>query len=313
MSGKSNFQREKGDPMGTEPLKTVGEAYRWAFSVLEKRGFDQALFEAELLLRHLLGRDRTRFFVGLEDPFPEDRQSILRDWLKRRIDGEPIQYILREQDFYGRLFRVSPDVLIPRPETEILVENVLCEADRIGDNRSLTVCDVGTGSGVLAVTMAAERPHWTVWATDISPAALDVARENARRNGVDGRIRFYQGQWLSPLLQRGVRVDIVISNPPYIPSKEISGLERQVRDFEPRVALDGGEDGLDAYRLIIAQIPDVLRLPGLVAFEVGRGQSRHVAELLERLPLSVSVSIFPDLAGIERVVLGRIGPKNCKN
>jgi release factor glutamine methyltransferase len=161
----------------------------------------------------------------------------------------------------------------------------------------------------LAVTLAAERPRWVVFATDISSAALAVARENARRNGVEERIRFLRGKWLEPLRQGGDRVDVVVSNPPYIPSKEIAALKREVRDFETRLALDGGEDGLDAYRRIIEQIPDVLRLPGLVAFEVGMGQSRHVAGMLESMPLSVSVSIVPDLAGIERVVLGRIGPR----
>ncbi|PRX42043.1 release factor glutamine methyltransferase [Planifilum fimeticola] len=296
-----------GQSMETGPLKTVEEAYRWAFSFLQKRGCDQALFEAELLLRRLLGRDRTRLFAGMGDPFPEDRLPKLQEWLNRRANGEPIQYILREQEFYGRSFRVSPAVLIPRPETEILAENVMREADRIGGDRPLSVCDVGTGSGALAVTLAAERPRWSVWATDISPAALEVARDNARRNGVEGRIRFVRGEWLNPLRHRGVRVDVVVSNPPYIPSKEIAALQRQVRDFEPRLSLDGGEDGLDAYRRIIEQIPDVLRLPGLVAFEVGAGQSRRVAEMLERMPLPVSVAILPDLAGIERVVLGRIG------
>ena len=168
---------------------------------------------------------------------------------------------------------------------------------------------MGTGSGVLAVTLAAERPRWSVWATDISPAALEVARDNARRNGVEGRIRFARGEWLTPLRQGGVRVDVVVSNPPYIPSKDIATLQRQVKDFEPHLSLDGGEDGLDAYRRIIEQIPDVLRLPGLVAFEVGVGQSRRVAEMLESMPLSVSIDILPDLAGIERVVLGKIGPR----
>ncbi len=294
-------------------MKTVEEAYRWAFSFLQKRGCDQALFEAELLLRRLLGRDRTRLFAGMGDPFPEDRLPKLQEWLNRRANGEPIQYILREQEFYGRPFRVSPAVLIPRPETEILAENVMREADRIGGGRPLSVCDVGTGSGALAVTLAAERSRWSVWATDISPAALEVARDNARRNGVEGRIRFVRGEWLNPLRHLGVRVDVVVSNPPYIPSKEIADLQRQVRDFEPRLSLDGGEDGMDAYRRIIEQIPDVLRLPGLVAFEVGAGQSRRVAEMLERMPLSVSVAILPDLAGIERVVLGRIGPKASKS
>jgi release factor glutamine methyltransferase len=237
----------------------------------------------------------------------------LLKWLKRRADGEPLQYILQEQEFFGRPFRVSPAVLIPRPETEILAETVLREADRIWGERPLSVCDVGTGSGALAVTLAAERPLWTLWATDISSAALEVAKDNAMRNGVEERVRFFRGEWLAPLRQGGVRVDVVVSNPPYIPSNDIPSLEQQVRDFEPRIALDGGEDGLDPYRRILAQIPDVLRVPGLVAFEVGEGQSRRVGELLGGLPLSVEVSIFPDLAGKERVVLGRIGSESRGN
>lgn len=287
-----------------DALKTVRGAYQEASSFLHAQGIDSPSFEAELLLRHLLQVDRTRFFLMFEEPFSAENSQQLGEWLQARKRGVPLQYLVGEQYFYGRRFCVEPAVLIPRPETEILVEQVLQASDRLGGETPLHVVDVGTGSGAIAVTLALERPQWQVTAIDRSSAALQIAQANARMYGVDQKITWHEGSWLLPLRDVGQRADIILSNPPYIPSQDIDSLEKQVRDYEPHLALDGGADGLDAYRELILQLPEVLKCPGLVAFEVGEGQSEAVRKLLQSLSSSVESVIIRDLAGKERVVMG---------
>lgn len=285
-------------------VKTVREAYQRASYFLHSEGIASTSFEAELMLRQLLDLDRTRFFLEMDQKFPEEKNNQLWEWLQARKQGVPLQYLVGEQYFYGRSFQVEPGVLIPRPETEILVEQVLQKADTEWNQAPLHVVDVGTGSGVIAVTLAIERPEWEVIAIDCSSTALHIAQKNAQLHEVKSRITWYEGSWLLPLLQQNRKVDILVSNPPYIPSEEISTLEKQVRDHEPHLALDGGVDGLDPYREMISQIPKVLNCPGLVAFEVGEDQSRAVAQLLRKLSESIEVIIIKDLANKERIVMG---------
>ncbi|OYD07996.1 peptide chain release factor N(5)-glutamine methyltransferase [Paludifilum halophilum] len=285
-------------------MDTVGEAYRWASSFLDKNGVESSLFEAELLLRTALGWDRTRFFTEWDAPLNRETFQRFREWVERRKQGVPLQYLTGEQEFYGRTFRVNPSVLIPRPDTEVLVEAALKTMDQKGPTGRAV--DIGTGSGALAVTLAAEKPDWEWWALDRSSEALALARANAEFHGMEEKIRWLQGDWLTPLMEREMMVDVIVSNPPYIPSADIDGLERQVKDYEPRLALDGGEDGLDPYRRILEQVPDVLKCPGWIALEVGEGQGAAVARLLHRLPGEVQTSVIPDLAGRDRVVTGRV-------
>lgn len=287
-----------------ERMKTVREAYQKASYFLHSEGITSFSFEAELMLRHLLDLDRTRFFMELDKNFPEEKNNQLWEWLQKRKQGVPLQYLLGEQHFYGRSFYVKPGVLIPRPETEILVEQVLQKVDLEWHHAPLRVVDVGTGSGVIAITLAVERPQWEIIAIDCSSAALHIAKKNAQLHGVKSKITWYKGSWLLPLLQNHKKVDILVSNPPYIPSEEISTLEKQVRDHEPHLALDGGVDGLDPYREMIRQTPKVLNRPGLVAFEVGEGQSEAVAQLFHKLSGSIEVTIKKDLADKERIVMG---------
>ncbi|GGE05368.1 release factor glutamine methyltransferase [Marinithermofilum abyssi] len=282
------------------PQVTIGEAYRWASSFLQRFRGEDAAFEAELLLRSVLGWDRTRLFTRMDEPIPAPALQQLNEWLELRKKDVPLQYILGEQEFYGRPFHVNQGVLIPRPETEILVETFLELGDSL-KKEGLDAVDAGTGSGAIAVTVALERPHWHVHAVDRSPDALKTARKNAERLGAV-RLTWHQGEWLAPLMQQGIQVDGLISNPPYIPSGVISTLDKQVREYEPRLALDGGEDGLHPYRILLTQLPQVLRTPGLVAFEVGEGQSRDVENMMRSLPAKVETFIRRDLAGIERVV-----------
>lgn len=281
--------------------QTVGEAWRWASSFLQQYQVEDSNFEAELLLRFALGWDRTRFFTHLDESLDPSVYHRYQKWLHRRREGVPLQYLMGEQEFYGRLFQVNESVLIPRPETEILVETVLRETKEWSD-QNRQVVDVGTGSGAVAVTLAAERPSWGITAVDCSPQALQVAKGNAGNHHVEERIDWYQGSWLSPLQERDIKVDILVSNPPYIPTAVIPGLEVQVRDHEPILALDGGSDGLDPYRKILDMAPGVLKYPGLIVFEVGDEQSEAVSLWINEIWPKATVSVFPDLAGRNRVV-----------
>ncbi|MFC7440078.1 peptide chain release factor N(5)-glutamine methyltransferase [Laceyella putida] len=282
---------------------TIQEAYRRASSFLQERGGgESAAFEAELLMRRLLGMDRTRFFARFSEPFPQDRAGELAAWLERRASGEPLQYIVGDQEFYGRVFRVNPAVLIPRPETELLVETVLQEAEQRFSNDALSVVDVGTGSGAIAVTLALEKPTWHLTAIDLSLSALKVAQANAEAHGVREKICWLQGDLLAPLGAELSQVDILVSNPPYIPSRTVQTLEKQVRAFEPHLALDGGDDGLDPYRRMVETLARVEAGPQLVCFEIGADQGEAVAALLASICQEVLVK--QDLAGLDRMVVG---------
>lgn len=397
---------------------TIGEACLQASLFLEWRGVGEPRANAELLLMHLLGLERAGLLRDWRDAFPAARAAEWEELIGRKAAGEPVQYIIGEQWFYGLPFAVSPAVLIPRPETELLVEAVLAAADRLwpraagmsppgepsgrAEDRSRgrehggalgsagadagagtgtaggparpaaeadaptvldvgtgsgagglarpaaeadaptmhgvgtssaagglarpaaeanapTVLDVGTGSGAIGVTLAVQRPLWRVCASDLSPDALAVARANAARHGAAARMAFAQGDLLAPFERRregdadapgggearfaGMRIDVLVSNPPYIPAGDIAGLQPEVRDYEPRLALDGGGDGLAPYRRMLEQLPLLASVPRIVAFELGMGQAEQVAAMLRDFGAWREVSVIRDYAGIDRHVL----------
>ncbi|QJD88261.1 peptide chain release factor N(5)-glutamine methyltransferase [Cohnella herbarum] len=288
-------------------ILTLGEARRRGSEQLRQAGVEEADADAELLLLYLLDISKAALLRDWRDPFPEGKADAWNELLNRREKGIPVQYLVGEQFFYGRAFEVSEAVLIPRPETELLAEAVLQLADRLWREAATvpTVLDVGTGSGSLAVTLAAERPRWKLIASDLSPDALKMAKRNAERLEVASRIRFVQGDLLSPFLngEEYPRIDVLVSNPPYIPSSDISGLQREVRDHEPRLALDGGEDGLNPYRIMASQLTRLAQLPRIVAWEVGAGQAADVAELLRAAANWDDVRFVQDYAGIDRHVI----------
>jgi len=231
--------------------------------------------------------------------FGADYRKPYDELLQRRRVGEPIQYITGETEFYGLPFRVTPDVLIPRPETEHLVEQALALAARFEHPR---IVDVGTGSGAIAVALARHLSQAQIAAVDISAAALEIARENAERNAVSDRIRFLQGDLLGPV--RDERFDIVVSNPPYVPVVDRESLSVEVREHEPALALFAGDDGFDIYRRLIPDGFAVLEPRGYMLLEIGYGQSAAVAALLTQAGF-VGIEFVPDLQGIPRVVCGR--------
>ena len=287
---------------------SIREAYLQASSFLQRKNVRDAAVCAELLLQHLLGVSRSELFMRWQEPFPETLNEPWQRLLERKAKGEPVQYITGKQEFYGFPFHVNESVLIPRPETELLVEQIIDlgrgePGDESTASRPLTVADIGTGSGAIAVAVAKLVPEWTVVATDISPAALEVARRNAALNHVEGRITFLPGDLLMPLADSRMAIDILISNPPYIPTADLAGLQPEVL-HEPRLALDGGEDGLDSYRKMMRQIGRLSPIPWLIGLEVGQGQAKGVEQMLASSGYWNEIRIVRDLAGIERHVIG---------
>ncbi|KKO54736.1 SAM-dependent methyltransferase [Paenibacillus sp. DMB20] len=280
------------------PERSIREAFVEASSFLDACGVMEPQRNAQLLLEHVLGLSGTAYYMALPERFPEELRTAWEEAVNRKAEGMPAQYITGEQEFYGRAFEVTPDVLIPRPETELLVEAVLKEAGAL--QGKLRVADIGTGSGAIAVTLALQSSAWKVMASDISPAALEVAARNAGKLGAE--VEFREGNLLEPFA--GTALDIVVSNPPYIPAADIEGLQPEVRDYEPRTALDGGEDGLNPYRIMMEQLELLPAPPRIIAFELGMGQAGEVADLLRREGHWSRIVTVQDLAGIDRHVLG---------
>jgi release factor glutamine methyltransferase len=279
---------------------------------------EQGLRDSERLLLHVLGRDRTWLAANQRSGISHEHHRQWWGLIQRRLTGEPIQYITGETEFYGLPFRVTPAVLIPRPETEHLVEEVLkraiqlrvpqvplgtWEADALSSPGTrpptIRILDIGTGSGCIAVALARHLPLASITAIDLSPDALAVARENAALNGVADRIRFLPGDLLAPVANESF--DIVVSNPPYVPTADRSSLSIEVRDHEPALALFAGDDGLDLYRRIAPAADRVLAPGGLLALEIGFAQQAAITALLTAAGFQ-SIEAFPDLQGIPRVV-----------
>jgi len=272
-------------------------------SELREAGVSEARFEAELLLRHALGCTREALFARLHEPAGAEAAGHYFHLLERRRGRVPIQHILGTQEFYGLSFRVTPSVLIPRPETELVVDEALAELSARSKSAP-TIADVGCGSGCIAIAIARERPEATFLAIDASPSALAVARENATAHGVDERITFLHGDLLDPLVERGEKLDLVVSNPPYVVDAEIGELAPEVKEHEPRMALAGGADGLATITRLLEGVGAVLDRGGVVVMEIGKGQDRPVAERVLSVGLDL-LRIVPDLAGIPRVVVAR--------
>jgi release factor glutamine methyltransferase len=268
-----------------------------AAASVERRG-DESARDVELLLGHALGKDRAWLYAHGDDALSVDSALRFHALLMRRSGGEPIAYIVGRREFWSLDLAVNPDVLIPRPETELLVELAL---QRTSQNVQVDIADLGTGSGAIALAIACERPHARVLATDASAAALAVARDNAGRLGI-GNVEFAQGDWCAAL--GGQRYDLVLSNPPYIAQADIHLQQGDLR-FEPRAALASGADGLDAIRLIVAAAPGHLHPQGWLLFEHGHDQGSAVRDLLAQNSF-VEIFTATDLEQRERVSGGRV-------
>ncbi len=288
----------------TQPIQ-IGRIIRDSARTLSGAGVDQAHLEAELLVGHVLGLTRAQLLSDTKQILSEAERKTFLELLDRRCRREPFQYLVGVQEFWGREFKVSPHVLIPRPETEHLIEAVRGLFPDTGF--PLTGADIGTGSGCLAVTLAILYPRGTFLAVDRSAAALDVARENARRHGVDTRIHFLEGDLAAPLLSRktsGVGLDVIVSNPPYIPSEQMGDLQPEVGLYEPGIALDGGPSGLELYPRIFSETLGCIRPGGYLCLEMGKDQYEAVAGMATRSGF-YETGLIHDLQGIPRTLILR--------
>jgi len=274
-------------------LRDVSGELSAAVIRLREAGVETPQLDAQLLMARALECVRLEVVAHPEKRLNLQQLGLFHEMLARRVSRYPLAYILGEKEFFGLTLDVTPSVLIPRPETETLVEQVI---SRVG--KDAKIADVGVGSGAIAVALAVNLPEARVWGTDTSEQALKVARANAEKHAVSERVSMVSGNLLDPLIAAGLQFDVVVSNPPYIPSAIIETLEPEVR-FEPSGALDGGDDGLDVYR---ALLPQAARCTDLVAVEFGIGQAASVAEIAKTAGFS-EVEIVRDLAGIERVAV----------
>jgi len=274
---------------------TIREVLHWATQDFTAREIASPRLDAELLVAKALGIDRVGLYLDLNRPLVDAELGAIRPLVARRREREPVAYILGHRDFHGRRFLVTPAVLIPRPDTETLVEHALrC----IPDDAPCRVLDIGTGSGAIAVTIAAERPLARVTATDISEAALTVAAENAERNEVASRIRFERANLLRDVEQ----YDVIISNPPYVARSEIETLQPEIREHEPIGALEGGEDGLDVIKALLSATEPATASGAQLLIEVGADQAISVIDFATAHTAWQPVGTYLDINRIERVV-----------
>ncbi|WP_144479163.1 peptide chain release factor N(5)-glutamine methyltransferase [Cytobacillus oceanisediminis] len=279
------------------------EALNWASSFLKEHNREE--FAGELLLRHFSGLSRTSMLMKMRDELEGEVWTEFRAAVKRHAEGEPIQYIIGSEEFYGRRFEVNEHVLIPRPETEELVHGTLQRLEKLfPESGQIDLVDVGTGSGAISVSLKLEKPELKVSAVDLSEEALDVARKNAGKLGAD--VEFLHGDLLQPLILHGKKVDAVISNPPYIPIADQAWMSDIVTEHEPHMALFAGEDGLDLYRRFMDELPLVLKEKAIVGFEIGAGQGEAVRGLLEKTFPHARVEVVFDINGKDRMVFAEM-------
>jgi release factor glutamine methyltransferase len=283
-------------------MRTVGSARKWALEELTRARVDSPANTADLLVGFVLGWDRIRVLIHAEQEMPEEAWTLLRSLVSRRANCEPLQYLTGKQEFYGLSFRVTPQVLIPRPETEIMVEKAL-DLVRRHLLSGIRFADIGTGSGCIAVSIAHGVHSALGWAVDISAAALKVARENASRHGVADRLLFVQSNLLESF-PRTPCLNFILCNPPYIAVKECDSLPSEVKNYEPHAALFGGESGLEVYQRLIPEVSSRLVAGGYLLLEVGLGQAEQVGQLIEKESMSLQ-EVINDLQGIPRCLIGR--------
>mgnify|MGYP003306645098 FL=1 len=274
-----------------ETLNATGET-------LIKTGSPDAKLEAEVLIRHVLGIDRATFFRDFEELVTDSVSQLLYDLVVSRLRREPLNYITGFREFYGLSFEVSDSVLIPRQETELLVETVISLA-RSRPKPEMKICDVGTGSGAIAISLAVNLPFAEITAIDISQSALDIADANRRTHGVYNRVALRRGNLLEPV---DFKPEIIVSNPPYIPMGDLSLLQPEIQ-YEPRVALDGGTDGLELIRGLLSQSLDKVSSTGAILFEIDSSQENSARILAREYFPNSHISVLDDLSGSSRAIL----------
>lgn len=285
-------------PSPASDVWTVRKILDWTIPHLKKHGSESPRLDAEILLAHARGCQRIQLYTQYDSPLTDEQRSMMRDLVKRRSAAEPVAYLVGHREFFGLDFRVTSDVLVPRPDTETLIVEAIEYLKPLPQPR---VLDLGTGSGCIAITLAVNCRLAQVTAVDLSAPALEVAQQNAQKHSVTDRVRFMQGDLFAPLAA-GEQFDLIASNPPYIASSEIETLQPDVRLHEPRSALDGGADGLDVIRRIVADAPRYLAPLGCLLIEIACEQADAVSQLLAANGNYVEITVLKDLSKQPRVV-----------
>lgn len=283
-------------------MLTVLESLNLSTDYLKKHGIDSPRINAELLLASILNCKRLELYLSFDRPLSKDEQEIYRNYLKRRITFEPLQYITGSVDFYGMEIKVNPSVLIPRAETEILVEAVI---EEVNTKEELNIFDIGCGSGNISIALAANIPNCNVFGIDISKEALEISEKNAESNKVNNKIVFYQKDILGDDFSDLPKMDIIVSNPPYVSEEMFAGLQKEIKYYEPDFAVTDFSDGYKFYKIISKRVKDILKPSGKIFFELAENQSINVKKIMESNGIR-DIRIKKDYLNIERVIFGEI-------
>ncbi|MDD6119602.1 MAG: peptide chain release factor N(5)-glutamine methyltransferase [Selenomonadaceae bacterium] len=289
--------------MAAQTVWTIGRILKWTENFFREKGIESPRLDAEVLLAYLLQKERIYLYVHFDEPLERAELARFHEMVKKRVQRVPVAYILGEKEFMGLTFKVTSDTLVPRPDTEVLVQAAIERLKALG--RLAKFADIGTGTGAICLSVLHYTEDTTAATVDISPTARAVAEENAVALGLTERVTFYTGDLLEPLKEQ--KFAAILSNPPYIPDGDVAGLQAEVRLSEPHTALAGGADGLDFYRRLCSEGPELLENGGFMAFEVGVGQAHAVEALAKENELIARTEIIKDLAGIERVVVAYRG------
>lgn len=285
---------------------TIADLLKKGIELLDKGEYNNPLLDSQLLLCHVLNVDKIYTYTHKDEVVDDSSVDKFLELINKRKSGYPIQYILGKQEFMGLEFKVEEGVLIPRPDTEILVEYIieLVKNGYFKDKKAINILDIGSGSGAITLSLAYYLEDVHIYSVDISPIALKVSKENAARLGLESKVTFLKGDLFEPLGKMKLynHFDIIVSNPPYIPTKDILDLQKEVAEYEPKLALDGGIDGLDYYRRIINESSEYIAKNGVMALEIGYDQGEAVKELMQSN--FFNCKIIKDLAGHDRVVVG---------
>ncbi len=289
--------------LAAQTVWTIGRILKWTENFFREKGIESPRLDAEVLVAYLLQKERIYLYVHFDEPLERAELARFHEMVKKRVQRVPVAYILGEKEFMGLTFKVTSDTLVPRPDTEVLVQAAIERLKALG--RPAKFADIGTGTGAICLSVLHYTEDTTAATVDISPTARAVAEENAVALGLTERVTFYTGDLLEPLKEQEFAA--ILSNPPYIPDGDVAGLQAEVRLSEPHTALAGGADGLDFYRRLCSEGPELLENGGFMTFEVGVGQAHAVEALAKENELIARTEIIKDLAGIERVVVAYRG------
>jgi release factor glutamine methyltransferase len=278
---------------------------QWAAAYFKRHDIDSPRATAEILLSHALAANRIDLYLHYDQPLNADELNRFKALIKRRIKREPVAYILGHKEFWTLDLEVSPEVLIPRPETECLLERALENLAAVTDSGRKHILELGTGSGAILLALASEKPRHTYWGTDISAGAIRVAQRNAIRHGLAERMCFMIADWFAPFAARGNVFDMIVSNPPYIKTGDLEQLQPEIKTFEPLVALDGSADGLRCLRHIIQSAHLYLKPGGKLILEMGHDQKTPLTQIIDRCGQYEDVSFYMDYSGYDHIVAMR--------